>query len=195
MSIESMEQAPATIQNNEIATATNWRRAVAVAGLATSALLSAGCDARDVPFFREACEQQGQSADTCYNQFNQLIRRANAVNGGQVVDPDAFFEAGGLTPGEASAARQIMTPESGMCAWKVQGKFGACPPAPPAPSRVPKSGGYGLCQSTPPQKMASAGPDWVTNPYTQLKWCDSYVKGRYGGWLQALGYRRAHGNF
>jgi len=44
------------------------------------------------------------------------------------------------------------------------------------------SGATGLCQALPGNKMASAGDDWMSNPVTQLKWCDSYAKQRYSGW-------------
>jgi len=47
------------------------------------------------------------------------------------------------------------------------------------------SGAYGLCQSFPASKMASAGADWRTNPVTQLRWCAGYANGRYGGWQNA----------
>ncbi len=47
------------------------------------------------------------------------------------------------------------------------------------------SGAYGLCQSLPASKMASAGADYMTNPVTQLRWCDSYALARYGGWYNA----------
>lgn len=47
------------------------------------------------------------------------------------------------------------------------------------------SGATGLCQSLPASKMATAGSDYLTNPVTQMKWCDSYAKSRYGGWQQA----------
>lgn len=47
------------------------------------------------------------------------------------------------------------------------------------------SGAYGLCQSLPASKMASAGGDYMTNPITQLKWCNSYAVGRYGSWANA----------
>lgn len=46
------------------------------------------------------------------------------------------------------------------------------------------SGAYGLCQSLPASKMASAGADYLTNPVTQLRWCSSYSS-RYGGWQGA----------
>lgn len=50
----------------------------------------------------------------------------------------------------------------------------------------PSSRAYGLPQSLPAEKMASAGPDWRTNPVTQLTWQKDYVDGRYGGVCQAL---------
>lgn len=43
----------------------------------------------------------------------------------------------------------------------------------------------GLPQAQPMSKMASAGSDWATNPYTQLRWMRGYVKERYGGSCQA----------
>jgi hypothetical protein len=42
------------------------------------------------------------------------------------------------------------------------------------------SGAYGIPQALPGSKMASAGPDWQTNPTTQIKWGLGYIKGRYG---------------
>lgn len=54
------------------------------------------------------------------------------------------------------------------------------------------SGAYGLPQSLPGSKMASAGSDWRTNPITQLKWYKSYIKGRYGTIGKALAFRHVH---
>ncbi len=45
---------------------------------------------------------------------------------------------------------------------------------------------YGIPQSLPATKMASAGPDWKTNPVTQIKWMQSYVFARYGSWANAV---------
>ncbi len=56
----------------------------------------------------------------------------------------------------------------------------------------PYSGAYGICQSLPGTKMASAGSDWKTNIETQAKWCDSYVAGRYGTWADAHAFWDAH---
>lgn len=54
------------------------------------------------------------------------------------------------------------------------------------------SGAYGLCQALPGSKMASAGSDWSSNPVTQLKWCNSYATGKYGGWAGAYNYWVSH---
>jgi hypothetical protein len=53
----------------------------------------------------------------------------------------------------------------------------------------PSSSAYGLPQSLPGNKMASAGADWRTNPVTQLRWMDGYTKARYGGWCQANSFQ------
>ncbi|MET4924674.1 transglycosylase SLT domain-containing protein [Streptomyces sp. PSRA5] len=50
----------------------------------------------------------------------------------------------------------------------------------------PSSGAYGLVQSLPGSKMASAGADWRTNPATQIKWGLNYMNDTYdspcGAW-------------
>lgn len=47
-------------------------------------------------------------------------------------------------------------------------------------ARNASSGAYGIPQSLPATKMASAGADWKTNYKTQVKWGLSYIKDRYG---------------
>ena len=42
------------------------------------------------------------------------------------------------------------------------------------------SGAYGIPQSLPGSKMASAGADWATNPATQITWGLNYITARYG---------------
>lgn len=42
------------------------------------------------------------------------------------------------------------------------------------------SGAYGIPQSLPGSKMASAGADWRTNATTQITWGLGYIAGRYG---------------
>ncbi len=57
------------------------------------------------------------------------------------------------------------------------------------------SGAYGLPQALPGYKMASAGADWRTNPYTQIRWMRGYVVGRYGSCEAAKAYWLAHGSY
>ncbi len=54
------------------------------------------------------------------------------------------------------------------------------------------SGAYGLCQALPARKMRTAGADYMTNPITQLKWCNGYAVGRYGSWANAYQFWTKH---
>ena len=54
------------------------------------------------------------------------------------------------------------------------------------------SGAYGLPQSLPGSKMASAGADWQANPYTQLKWMYGYMTSRYGSIAGAYNFWQAN---
>ena len=53
----------------------------------------------------------------------------------------------------------------------------------------PSSGAYGIPQSLPGSKMASAGQDWKTNAATQIKWGLGYIQQRYqspcGAWAHS----------
>ena len=55
------------------------------------------------------------------------------------------------------------------------------------------SGAYGIPQSLPGSKMASAGADWRTNPITQINWGIGYIKGRYGTPCSAWAHSNAVG--
>ena len=54
------------------------------------------------------------------------------------------------------------------------------------------SGAYGIPQALPGNKMATAGPDWMTNPETQINWGLNYIKGRYSNPCSALAHSDAH---
>lgn len=56
-----------------------------------------------------------------------------------------------------------------------------------------KSGAGGIPQSLPASKMATAGPDWATNPSTQIDWGLWYIEGRYGVPCGALAHWQANG--
>jgi hypothetical protein len=55
------------------------------------------------------------------------------------------------------------------------------------------SGAYGIPQSLPGDKMASAGADWQTNPATQIKWGLGYIQERYGSPCGAWSFKQGHG--
>jgi hypothetical protein len=62
-----------------------------------------------------------------------------------------------------------------------------------AKARNPSSGAYGIPQSLPASKMASAGSDYLTNPATQIKWGLGYIKDRYGTPCAAWNHSQAKG--
>lgn len=57
----------------------------------------------------------------------------------------------------------------------------------------PYSGAYGIAQSLPPGKYASAGSDWLTNYRTQIEWGLGYIKYRYGSPCGAWGHSQSVG--
>jgi hypothetical protein len=57
----------------------------------------------------------------------------------------------------------------------------------------PSSGAHGIPQALPGSKMASAGPDWVSNPVTQITWGLSYIQDRYGSPCGAWGHSESYG--
>lgn len=56
----------------------------------------------------------------------------------------------------------------------------------------PTSGAYGIPQALPPEKMASHGSDWRTNPATQIAWGLDYIQGRYGNPVGAWSFWQTH---
>jgi hypothetical protein len=81
----------------------------------------------------------------------------------------------GIAPGDYNYVDYIVSHESN---WNPQARN--------------SSGAYGLCQALPGSKMATAGSDWQTNPVTQLKWCSSYARSKYGSWASAYHYWVSH---
>jgi hypothetical protein len=54
------------------------------------------------------------------------------------------------------------------------------------------SGAYGIVQSLPAEKMATAGADYMTNFRTQINWGLNYIKERYGSPCGALNFHYAN---
>lgn len=93
------------------------------------------------------------------------------IPGGAVNDPagaknhaQSRLGAYGWAPGEFSCLNQLWERESN---WRTN-------------ATNPYSGAYGIAQSLPPSKYASAGSDWLTNYRTQIEWGLGYIRNRYG---------------
>ncbi|WP_395103401.1 lytic transglycosylase domain-containing protein [Actinomadura sp. SCN-SB] len=56
----------------------------------------------------------------------------------------------------------------------------------------PSSGAYGIPQSLPGSKMASAGADWRTSSPTQIAWGLGYIKARYKNPCGAWAFWQSH---
>ncbi len=56
----------------------------------------------------------------------------------------------------------------------------------------PTSSAYGIPQSLPGSKMASAGADWATNPATQIRWGLGYIQDSYGSPCSAWAHSQAN---
>lgn len=87
----------------------------------------------------------------------------------------AEVAARGWGAGEFSCLEKLWMKESG---WKYNATNAS-------------SGAYGIPQSLPATKMASAGADWKVNPTTQIKWGLGYIAGRYGTPCAAWGHSQA----
>ena len=104
----------------------------------------------------------------------------------------SIMSAAGISEGNQGYAAYIIDHENASwCPTRWQGQSG-CPavyqekfPGAENSSNV----GYGLCQATPGSKMASAGPDWRTNPVTQMRWCNNYAVSRYVTWQAAYEFK------
>lgn len=96
-----------------------------------------------------------------------------------------WMRAAGIPESEWGAVDYIVSRESGWCPTKWNGDYGACPADFIPKYSVSANKAYGLCQSLPAIKMASMGADYLTNPVTQLKWCNSYAI-KKGGWTQSM---------
>lgn len=59
-------------------------------------------------------------------------------------------------------------------------------------AKNPYSGAYGVAQSLPASKYASAGSDWLTNGKTQVDWGIKYMRSRYGSIAKAKAFWKEH---
>ena len=149
----------------------------------TSAVRQQGSDGQQVVTYQVTLVNNVETSRTVIQKIvtKQPVTQISVV-GTSLSGIKGDMALAGISSSDYQYADYIISHESGWCPTKVQGQYGGCPPLSGA---VPGYGGYGLCQSTPGAKMASAGDDWATNPITQLRWCAGYAAAHYGGWANA----------
>lgn len=126
----------------------------------------------------------------------KIIARGKAIS--IPADKSVVMSAAGISPADYPYVYFIINHENTLwCPTRWQGQT-SCPPyyAEKYPgAETVTTLGYGMCQSTPAIKMASAGADWRTNAVTQMRWCSDYALRRYGSWSAAYNYWVAHNNW
>lgn len=130
----------------------------------------------------EQRKKRNSSSSAVYSEPSSSgTSSAASASGGKVFGPNQAREAFeqitadlGVTGSEKEIWADVITRESGWNTFATN----------------PSSGAYGLPQSLPGNKMASAGGDYLTNPYTQLTWMYNYVKSRYGSFAGINWYSR-----
>lgn len=98
-----------------------------------------------------------------------------------------------VDPGSARALGKVMAAEKGwddaqfQCLdslWTKESNWSVT-------ADNPSSSAYGIPQSLPGSKMASAGADWETNAATQITWGMGYIESRYGTPCSAWAHSKA----
>ena len=139
---------------------------------------------------QEREERASRSADDRRPEADRSKARALSNASGVAVtrsedlstaDPKALARAlmpqYGISSSEFDCLDNIWTQESG---WNVH-------------ADNPTSSAYGIPQALPGSKMASAGPNWVDNAETQIRWGLGYIKARYGSACAAWSYKQGAG--
>lgn len=110
---------------------------------------------------------------------------------------------GNAALGQRMAARYGWTGQNWNCLyelWQRESGWDAhnTYPSHDTPPSVPGSAittAYGIPQALPAQKMAAAGPDWQTNPRTQIRWGLGYIARTYGNPCSALNFEIANAGY
>jgi murein DD-endopeptidase MepM/ murein hydrolase activator NlpD len=154
-SIQDQRQAAASEQLALREEAAAQARALAKAAAAEAKAKAAEANARAKARAEAAAERRRKQAQERASRSAQRNPKAIA----RLMAADRGWGAG-----QFSCLSLLWTRESG---WNYR-------------AMNPSSGAYGIPQSLPGSKMASAGSDWRTNPVTQITWGLDYIADRYG---------------
>jgi hypothetical protein len=109
----------------------------------------------------------------------------------EAASPSPAPAASGVTSPEENKAyaRSVLSPADFACTDELAKRESGWSTT----ATNPSSGAYGVAQSLPAGKMASAGADWRTNGRTQVNWMISYMNERYGSPCAALAHSHSVG--
>ncbi|MDR6639718.1 hypothetical protein [Paenarthrobacter nitroguajacolicus] len=180
-------QAAAQVSTNKSAEISASMDAAAAKGAADRAAADkAAADkaAADKLAADQAAAAQAAAEKAAADQAAAAAEAAAAAAAPKAVDDPAAAKAYaasilgsyGWSAGEMTALNTLWEKESG---WRTTATNAS-------------SGAYGIVQSLPAGKMASAGADWQTNYQTQIKWGLNYIKERYGSPSAALAFHLAN---
>ena len=124
-----------------------------------------------------AAARQTQAQARATAQPSQAASVAPAASGSPRQIAQAMLGSFGWPASEFSCLDPLWAHESG---WSVSAYNAG-------------SGAFGIPQALPGAKMASAGPDWQTNPATQIRWGLEYIRSTYGSPCAAWSHAQATG--
>jgi hypothetical protein len=117
----------------------------------------------------------------------RINRRIRAMGGGAGTAVAAAGGGGGGNAANQALGRRMMLAMGwGATEWPALKTLWSGESGWRTTADNPSSDAYGIPQALPGSKMASAGPDWKTNPATQIRWGLNYIRGRYGSPTAAL---------
>lgn len=122
---------------------------------------------------RHAAEQRRRTAE----RRRLAAARRTAMSGTPQQIAMAMLPSYGWSSSEFSCLNSLWEHESGWNPYAAN----------------PSSGAYGIPQALPGSKMASAGPDWQSNPATQIKWGLAYIQSTYGSPCAAWAHESSTG--
>jgi hypothetical protein len=159
------------------ARATAQAAADAAAKAAADAAAQAAADAAKAAADAAAAEAERQAAAAQAARDAQRQSVADQARNDPRAAARAILGEFGLADSQFSCLDSLWTRESN---WQYS-------------ATNPSSGAYGIPQSLPASKMASAGPDYRTNPVTQIRWGLGYIQDRYGTPCNAWAHSQATG--
>lgn len=118
--------------------------------------------------------QRAEAERIAAEEAAKALAASNTVEGAKAT-ARAMLADHGWGDGQFSCLDSLWTKESN---WNYQ-------------AANPSSGAYGIPQSLPGSKMASAGSDWQTSAATQIAWGLGYISAVYGTPCAAWGHSQA----